>query len=67
MRFPSGPHIGEALVEASRNLLQVDSTSCGNYDLKLLADIRDSLSKVTHTSKGEIMKSIGNIERACAK
>ena len=67
VRFPSGPHIGEALVEASKYLQQVDPTICNKDDLKLLAAIRDSLSKVTHPSKREILKSIGDIERACTK
>jgi hypothetical protein len=66
-RFPSGPHIGEALVEASRMLREVDPAICDKDDLKLLADIRDSLSKVTHPSKQEILKSLADIERTCAK
>ncbi len=65
-RFPFGPHIGEALTKAGDNLPQVDPTSCDKDDLKLLACIRDSLSRVTHPLKRDILKSLGEIERACS-
>lgn len=66
-RFPSGPHIGEAHLQANKNLQQVDPGICDKDDLKLLADIRDSLSKVTHPSKRDSLKFVADIERACAK
>ena len=66
-RFPSGLHIGQALVEASKRLQEVDPAICDKDDLKLLADIRRSLSKVAHPSKREILNSLADIERACAK
>ena len=66
-RFPSGPHIAEALVKASKNLQQVVPKNCDKDDLNLLADIRESLSNVTHPSKREILKSLADIERACAR
>lgn len=66
-RFPSGPHISEALAQASSHLRQVDPAICSKDDLKLLADIRDSLSNVTHPTKYEILKSLADLERACPK
>ena len=66
-RFPSGPHISAALSEAGMNLRQVNTAICDGDDLKLLADIRESLSRVTHPSKQEILKSLADIEHACAK
>jgi hypothetical protein len=66
-RFPSGPHIGEALTEASRSLQEVDPASCDKDDLKLLVEIRSSLAKVTHPAKRGILKSLADIERVCVR
>jgi hypothetical protein len=66
-RFPSGPHIGAALAQASSELREVDPAICDKDDLKLLAGIRDSLSQVTHPSKQEILKTLADIERACTR
>jgi hypothetical protein len=66
-RFPSGPHVAEALAIASENLRHVDAQICDQEDLKIVADIRDSLSKVKHPTKEKILQSLGEIEKACPK
>lgn len=67
-RFPSGPHISEALAHAGEKIRGVVGGECESKDeLKLVAAIRASLSKVTHPSKQEILKSLAEIEHKCAK
>jgi hypothetical protein len=67
-RFPSGPHIAAALAIARDSLRGLDASTCyKDEDLWLVADIRDSLSKVTHPSKAETLESLGAFERICAK
>jgi hypothetical protein len=67
IRFPAGPHISAALSVASMNLKQVDTAICDGDDLKLLAEIRESLSGVAHPSKQGVLKSLADIEHTCAK
>jgi hypothetical protein len=66
-RFPSGAHIAEALDSAGESLRGLDAVPCSQEDLQLVAEIRDSLSKVTHPAKEKILQSLGEIEKACPK
>jgi hypothetical protein len=67
-RFPTGPHIADALAQAGKDVRSVAGGDCESEDdLKLVADIRASLSKVTDPAKREILNSLGEIERKCAK
>jgi len=67
MRSPNGPHIGEALAKASDYVRGVAGDCETRENLKVATDIRASLSKVTHPSKQEILKAVGDIERKCPK
>ncbi len=69
MHFPTGPHIADALAEASQQTQGVASGDCESKDdeIKLVAEIRDSLSKVTNPTKQAILKSLAEIEQKCVK
>ena len=67
--FPTGPHIVEALTHASQQIQGVASGDCESKDdeIKLVAEIRRSLSKVTNPAKRAILNSLAEIEHKCAK
>jgi hypothetical protein len=66
-RFPSGAHIAEALASATESLRGLYAGPCGQEDVQLVAEIRNSLSKVTHPAKDQILRSLAEIEKACPK
>jgi len=57
--YPNGPHINEALAQAAKDAQHVVHYPCvGTEGLKLVADIRASLSEVVNPTKQEILKSL---------
>jgi hypothetical protein len=68
-KLPRGRHIGEALASANTAAADLAKTACDSpFDsighMDILA-MRDSLSRVTHPAKQELIKALDEIARKC--
>jgi hypothetical protein len=72
-RYPNGPHIAEAISQAADRAHVAAEGACERTSPETavprerLTEIRASLTKVTHTGKEPILKSLDDIERKCRR
>jgi len=73
-RFPSGLHITEALGLAAPQIQQAAAGACqpgfeedSLVHRQVVTDVRGSLSSVTSSGKGQVLKFLDDIERKCRK